>query len=55
MDEAERCDTLVLMREGELLATGTPAELKTRVGAANASEAFVRLIHERERAEGARP
>ena len=50
MDEAERCDSLLLMRDGELLATGSPAELQERVGARNASEAFVRLIREREQA-----
>ena len=50
MDEAERCDSLLLMREGELLATGSPAELRERVGASNVSEAFVRLIREREQA-----
>jgi ABC-2 type transport system ATP-binding protein len=44
MDEAERCDDLLLMREGELLATGTPAELTRRVGARNVGEAFLRLI-----------
>jgi ABC-2 type transport system ATP-binding protein len=44
MDEAERCDDLLLMREGQLLATGTPAELTQRVGARNVGEAFLRLI-----------
>ncbi len=51
MDEAERCDSLLLMRDGELLATGTPAELRERVGARDVGEAFVRLIREREQAE----
>jgi ABC-2 type transport system ATP-binding protein len=44
MDEAERCDDLLLMREGALLATGTPAELTDRVGARNVGEAFLKLI-----------
>jgi ABC-2 type transport system ATP-binding protein len=48
MDEAERCDDLLLMREGELLATGTPAELTERVGARNVSDAFLRLIEQAE-------
>ena len=48
MDEAERCDGLLLMREGELLATGTPAELREAAGARDVGEAFIRLIHERE-------
>jgi ABC-2 type transport system ATP-binding protein len=49
MDEAERCDDLLLMREGSLMATGTPAELTARVGARNVGDAFLRLI---EQAEG---
>jgi ABC-2 type transport system ATP-binding protein len=44
MDEAERCHDLLLMREGELLATGTPAELTERVGARNVGDAFLKLI-----------
>lgn len=48
MDEAERCDWLLLMREGALLATGTPAELRDAAGAKDVGEAFIRLIHERE-------
>lgn len=30
MDEAERCDRLVLLLDGTILATGSPAELKER-------------------------
>ena len=52
MDEAGRCDSLLLMRDGELLATETPAELCARMGAADVGEAFVKLIHERERDQG---
>jgi hypothetical protein len=40
------------MREGELLATGTPTELCSRVAAADVGEAFLRLIREREQADG---
>jgi ABC-2 type transport system ATP-binding protein len=50
MDEAERCDDLLLMREGELLATGTPAELTERVGARNVGDAFLKLIEAGEEA-----
>jgi ABC-2 type transport system ATP-binding protein len=46
MDEAERCDDLLLMREGSLLATGTPAELSERVGARNVGDAFLKLIEQ---------
>ncbi|MDF2629739.1 MAG: transporter related protein [Symbiobacteriaceae bacterium] len=31
MDEAEHCDRVVLLHQGQVLATGTAAELKTRV------------------------
>jgi ABC-2 type transport system ATP-binding protein len=44
MEEAERCDELILLREGGILATGTPAELKERTGAPDLDEAFLRLI-----------
>jgi ABC-2 type transport system ATP-binding protein len=50
MDEAERCDDLLLMREGQLLATGTPAELTERVGARNVGDAFLKLIEAAEEA-----
>jgi ABC-2 type transport system ATP-binding protein len=46
MDEAERCDDLLLMREGSLLATGTPAELTESVGARNVGDAFLQLIEQ---------
>lgn len=48
MDEAARCDHLLLMREGSLLAALTPAELRERTGEENMELAFLRLI---ERAE----
>jgi ABC-2 type transport system ATP-binding protein len=32
MDEAERCDRLAIMNEGNLVALGTPAELKAEIG-----------------------
>ena len=32
LDEADRCDRLVLLHEGKLVAAGTPAELKARIG-----------------------
>jgi ABC-2 type transport system ATP-binding protein len=44
MEEAERCDELILLREGAILATGTPAALKERTGAPDLDEAFLRLI-----------
>lgn len=32
MEEAERCDRLAIMNEGNLVALGTPAELKNEIG-----------------------
>jgi len=32
MEEAEKCDRLAIMNEGNLVALGTPAELKTEIG-----------------------
>jgi ABC-2 type transport system ATP-binding protein len=44
MDEATRCDRLVLLREGEVLADLTPEELLRRTGALDADAAFLALI-----------
>ena len=41
MDEAERCDRLGFMREGRLLAEGTPQELRTKGGTASLEQAFL--------------
>ena len=46
MDEADRCDELLLLREGRLLATGGPDELRQRTGARDLEEVFLRLIEE---------
>lgn len=44
MDEAERCDRLLLLREGRLLATGTPAELLESTGTDDVEGAFLALV-----------
>jgi len=44
MDEAERCDELLLLRDGALLAGGTPDELRARTGARELDDVFLRLI-----------
>lgn len=44
MDEAERCDQLLLMREGLILAQGSPAAVKESVGAADIETAFLALV-----------
>lgn len=41
MDEAEQCDRLALMREGALIAAGSPQELKAASGGATLEEAFL--------------
>jgi ABC-2 type transport system ATP-binding protein len=43
MDEAERCDALILMREGEIIAAGAPQELLERTGTDKLEEAFLAL------------
>lgn len=44
MDEAERCDRLLLMRDGAFLADGTPAEIKEKAGADDIEQAFLRIV-----------
>ena len=44
MDEAERCDRLLLMREGVLLADDSPGALLERTGASNIENAFLALV-----------
>jgi ABC-2 type transport system ATP-binding protein len=46
MDEAARCDRLLLMREGGLLADTTPDELRERTGEQDMDSAFLALIEE---------
>ena len=41
MDEADRCDELLFMRNGHVLAQGTPAELRKRAGTDNLETAFL--------------
>jgi ABC-2 type transport system ATP-binding protein len=49
MDEADRCDELLLLREGRLLATGGPDELRQRTGAPDLEQVFLRLIEDERR------
>ncbi|WP_445367000.1 ATP-binding cassette domain-containing protein [Methylomonas sp. BW4-1] len=50
MEEAEYCDRLLIMREGDILAAGTPAEIRSRSQTAEQApaetmeEAFIRLL-----------
>lgn len=51
MDEAVRCDRLLLMREGRIIADTTPSALLADTGTTDAEAAFLALI-ERDRAAG---
>ncbi|ASN38374.1 ABC transporter ATP-binding protein [Paeniglutamicibacter terrestris] len=44
MDEATRCGRLILMREGRIIASDTPADLLERTGTSTAENAFLALI-----------
>jgi ABC-2 type transport system ATP-binding protein len=48
MDEAARCDRLMLIREGRLIGDDTPAAIRAEAGTHDLEEAFLRLIRERE-------
>ncbi|MFC4055988.1 ABC transporter ATP-binding protein [Actinomadura syzygii] len=47
MDEAGRTDRLLLMREGGILADGTPEGLRERTGTSDLEAAFLQLITEK--------
>ena len=49
MEEAARFDWLVAMDDGDVLATGTPAELLARTGARDLDAAFIALLPEEKR------
>lgn len=44
MDEAERCDRLLLMREGRIIADGSPEAIKQRTSAPDVEGAFLALV-----------
>lgn len=51
MDEAERCDHLVLMRDGRIVASESPGRLLSRTGADDIEDAFLRIVeHDVDRA-----
>ena len=49
MDEARHCTELLLLYEGRLLATGTPDDLRSRTGADDLEDGFLRLVEEARR------
>jgi ABC-2 type transport system ATP-binding protein len=48
MDEADRCDRLLLLRDGDLLADSTPAQLRADGRSQHLEEAFLHLVRARE-------
>jgi len=55
MDEASRCDRLLLMRDGDILADDTPAGLLASTGAFDVEAAFLSLIRRHPLPEDPRP
>lgn len=41
MDEADKCDQIAMMRDGQIIAQGTARELQERVGVNTLEEAFI--------------
>jgi len=42
MDEAEKCDRLAMVRDGEIITSGSPAELKNQFGITSLEEVFLK-------------
>jgi ABC-2 type transport system ATP-binding protein len=47
MDEANRCDRLLLIRSGSIIADDAPAAVKASAGTEDLDAAFLRLVRER--------
>jgi ABC-2 type transport system ATP-binding protein len=48
MDEAARCQRLLVIRDGDILADDTPEGLREHTRTTDLEEAFLRLIEERQ-------
>ncbi|GAA2148732.1 ABC transporter ATP-binding protein [Nocardioides koreensis] len=46
MDEADRCDRLLLMRDGRIIADGSPSEIRQKTGADDIESAFLAIVEE---------
>lgn len=47
MDEAQRCDHLVFMREGRIIASASPDEIRRQTGKDDLEDAFIELAGDR--------
>jgi ABC-2 type transport system ATP-binding protein len=47
MDEAERCEHLVFMREGQIIASASPDEIRRQTGKDDLEDAFIALAGDR--------
>jgi ABC-2 type transport system ATP-binding protein len=54
MDEAVRCDRMILMRAGQILADDTLAAILEQTGAADAEQSFLALVDRANQAQEAR-
>jgi ABC-2 type transport system ATP-binding protein len=52
MDEARRCERLLLLREGRIVADDTPEAIQARTGENDLEQAFLRLIEMAAQSEG---
>jgi ABC-2 type transport system ATP-binding protein len=43
MDEADRCDDLLFVRDGKVIGRGTGSELRARAGTDSLEDAFLHL------------
>jgi ABC-2 type transport system ATP-binding protein len=51
LDEAGRCERLVLIRDGRIVADDTPAGVRAATGTDDLEEAFLRLVLQQEKAK----
>ena len=47
MEEADHCDELILLRDGAILAKGTPEQLRQETGLENMDSVFISLVEKR--------
>lgn len=47
MEEADHCDELILLRDGAILAKGTPEQLRQETGLENMDSLFISLVEKR--------